>query len=143
MNGLDTKLASWQPHILSVLRIMAGLLMLQFGLSKHLSFPVAYPNKIETFSMIWFAGAIELVGGILLVLGLFTRWAAFVCSGLMAVAYFIGHASKSFYPIANGGTLAVLFCFVFFYLFFAGGGPWSVDAIIDKAMGVHRRLKRI
>jgi putative oxidoreductase len=129
MNGLGARLASWQPRILSALRIMAGLLLLQFGLSKHLSFPMTWPSKIEPFSQIWFAGAIELVGGVLLVLGLFTRCAAFVCAGLMAFAYFIGHAPKSFYPIVNGGTLAVLFCFVFFYLFFAGGGPWSVDAM--------------
>jgi putative oxidoreductase len=129
MNGLGATLASWQPRILSVLRIMAGLLLLQFGLSKHFSFPMTWPSKIDPFSQIWFAGAIELVGGALLVLGLFTRCAAFVCAGLMAFAYFIGHAPKSFYPIENGGTLAIIFCFVFFYLFFAGGGPWSVDAM--------------
>jgi putative oxidoreductase len=128
MNGLEATLASWQPRILSVLRIMAGLLLLQFGLAKHFSFPMTWPNKFEPFSQIWFAGAIELVGGVLLVLGLFTRWTAFVCAGLMAFAYFIGHAPKSFYPVQNGGTLAIIFCFVFFYLFFAGGGPWSVDA---------------
>jgi putative oxidoreductase len=142
MDQFQTKLASWQPQILSVLRIMAGLLLLQYGLAKHFSFPMIWPNKFETFSMIWFAGAIELIGGALLVLGLFTRCAAFVCSGLMAFAYFIGHASKSFYPVENGGTLAVLFCFVFFYLFFAGGGPWSIDAAIDKARSVQQRLAR-
>jgi putative oxidoreductase len=130
MNGLEATLAPWQPRVLSVLRIMAGLLLLQFGLAKHFSFPMVWPNKFEQFSQIWFAGAIELVGGALLVIGLFTRCTAFVCSGLMAFAYFIGHAPKSFYPVMNGGTLAILFCFVFFYLFFAGGGPWSVDAIM-------------
>ena len=129
MNDLGATLTSWQPRILSVLRIMAGLLLLQFGLAKHFSFPMTWPGKIEPFSQIWFAGAIELVGGVLLVLGLFTRCAAFVCAGLMAFAYFIGHAPQSFYPIVNGGTLAILFCFVFFYLWFAGGGPWSVDAL--------------
>ncbi len=128
MNGLEATLACWQPRILSVLRIMAGLLLLQYGLAKHFSFPMTWPSKIEPLSMIWFAGAIELVGGVLLVLGLFTRWTAFICAGLMAFAYFIGHAPKSFYPVQNGGTLAIVFCFVFFYLFFAGGGPWSVDA---------------
>jgi putative oxidoreductase len=141
MNGLEAKLNSWQPYILSVLRIMAGLLLLQYGLAKHFSFPMVWPSKVEPLSLIWFAGAIELFG-ILLVLGLFTRWTAFVCSGLMAFAYFIGHASKSFYPVVNGGTLAILFCFVFLYLFFAGGGPWSLDAIIDRALGVHRRFRR-
>lgn len=128
MNGLDTTLASWQPRILSVLRIMAGLLFLQHGLVKHFSFPMAFPNPIAPFSQLWFAGAIEIVGGTLLVLGLFTRWTAFVCSGLMAFAYFIGHAPRSYFPIQNAGNLAILYCFVFFYLFFAGPGPWSVDA---------------
>jgi len=142
MNSLEAMLTSWQPRILSVLRIMAGLLLLQHGLVKHFSFPMAYPNKLETLSLLWFSGVIELVGGVLLVLGLFTRWTAFVCSGFTAFAYFLGHAPKSFYPIVNGGELAVLYCFVFFYLFFAGGGPWSIDAAIEKGRGVQQRLAR-
>jgi putative oxidoreductase len=133
MNSLEAMLTSWQPRILSVLRIVAGLLLLQHGLVKHFSFPMAYPSKLETFSLLWFAGVIEIVGGILLVLGLFTRWAAFVCAGFAAFAYFMGHAPKSFYPIVNGGNLAVLYCFVFFYLFFAGGGSWSLDAMTGKS----------
>lgn len=128
MDNLDKTLAEWQPRILSVLRIMAGLLFLQHGLVKHFSFPMAFPNPIATFSLPWFAGALEIVGGILLILGLFTRWTAFVCSGLMAFAYFIGHFPRSFYPIQNGGNLAILYCFTFFYVFFAGPGPWSMDA---------------
>lgn len=129
MNSLDAALASWQPRILSVLRIMVGLLFLQYGLMKHLSFPMKYPNALDPLSLVWFAGTIEIIGGVLLILGLVTRWTAFVCSGLMAFAYFIGHAPRSLYPVQNGGTLAILFCFVFFYLFFAGPGPWSVDAM--------------
>jgi putative oxidoreductase len=125
---MNAILTSWQPRILSVLRIMTGLLFLQHGLVKMFSFPMAFPGKIELFSRLWFAGAIEVVGGILLVIGLFTRWTAFVCAGLAAFAYFLGHAPKSFYPIQNGGNLAILYCFVFFYLVFAGPGPWSLDA---------------
>ncbi len=78
--------------------------------------------------MLWFAAAIEIVGGILLIIGLFTRWAAFICSGLMAFAYFIGHYPRALYPIQNGGNLAILYSFVFLYLIFAGPGPCSLDA---------------
>lgn len=129
MSSLDATLQAWQPRILSVLRIMAGLLFLQHGLVKHFSFPMAFPSAIEPFSRLWFAGAIEIVGGTLLVLGLFTRWTAFVCSGLMAFAYFLGHAPRAYFPIVNAGNLAILYCFVFFYIFFAGPGPWSIDAM--------------
>jgi putative oxidoreductase len=132
MKELDATLAEWQPRMLSVLRIMTGLLVLQHGLVKHFSFPMAFPSAIEPFSRLWFAGAIEVVGGILLVLGLYTRWAAFVCSGLMAFAYFLGHFPRGFFPIQNAGNLAVLYCFVLFYIFFAGPGPWSVDALRSK-----------
>lgn len=129
MNTLEAMLDEWQPRMLSVLRIMAGLLFLQHGLVKHFSLPMAYAGgAIAPFSQIWLAGAIEVVGGILLVLGLFTRWTAFLCAGLMAFAYFIGHAPKGFFPIQNGGNLAILYCFVFLYLFFAGPGTWSLDA---------------
>jgi putative oxidoreductase len=132
MKGLDATLAEWQPRMLSVLRIITGLLVLQHGLVKHFSFPMAFPSAIEPFSRLWFAGAIEVVGGILLVLGLYTRWTAFVCSGLMAFAYFLGHAPRGFFPIQNAGNLAVLYCFVLLYIFFAGPGPWSVDALRSK-----------
>jgi putative oxidoreductase len=83
--------------------------------------------------LIWFAGAIELVGGILLLVGLFTRAAAFILSGEMAFAYFIGHSPKGFYPLTNGGEAAVLFCFVFLYIAAAGAGPWSIDAQRGRA----------
>jgi len=125
---MDATLNAWQPRVLSILRIMAGLLLLQHGLVKMFAFPMAFPNPVPQFSLLWFAAVIEIIGGVLLIIGLFTRWVAFVCAGFAAFAYFIGHAPRSYYPIQNGGTLAVLYCFVFFYLFFAGPGPWSIDA---------------
>ena len=125
-------LAPWQPQLLSVLRIMSGLLFLQHGTTKHLGFPVSGMNEIATFSMGGVAGLIELVGGVLLVLGLFTRPVAFVCSGLMAAAYFIAHAPQGFYPLLNGGELAALYCFTFLYLAAAGGGAWSLDRMLGK-----------
>jgi putative oxidoreductase len=125
--------AAWTPRVLSILRIMAGLLLLQYGTAKILGFPAwEYAQGIETFSLTWFAGIIELVGGALLTLGLFTRPVAFILSGEMAFAYFLGHASSSFFPILNMGTEAVLFCFVYLYLAVAGGGPWSLDAAMRR-----------
>jgi putative oxidoreductase len=132
MDRLIASLNTWQPQVLSVLRIVSGLLFLQHGLVKHFSFPMAFPRPIDTLSMLWFAGGIEIIGGTLLIIGLFSRWAAFVCSGLMAFAYFIGHAPRSWSPIQNTGNLAILYCFVFFYIFFAGPGPWSLDAKLTK-----------
>ncbi|MBM3650981.1 MAG: DoxX family protein [Alphaproteobacteria bacterium] len=128
MNGLNETLTAWQPKILSVLRIVTGLLFLQHGLVKHLAFPGPFSRALAPGELVWFAGLIEIVGGILITLGLFTRWTAFVCSGLMAFAYFIGHSGRALYPILNGGNLSILYCFVFLYIFFAGPGPWSIDA---------------
>jgi putative oxidoreductase len=120
-------LAPWAPQLLSVLRIMSGLLLLQHGTTKYLSLPVGPMNDVAPLSMSGIAGMLELVGGILLVIGLFTRPVAFVLSGMTAVAYFYAHAGRDFFPILNGGELAALYCFVFLYLAAAGGGPWSVD----------------
>jgi putative oxidoreductase len=128
MPALDAPFAAWQPRLLSVLRIMAGLLFMQHGLVKLFSFPGPFMRPVVTGELIWFAAIIELVGGALLVVGLFSRWVAFLCSGLMAFAYFVGHAGRGFYPILNGGNLAILYCFVFLYIFAAGPGPWSLDA---------------
>jgi putative oxidoreductase len=126
--------ASWQPRALSVLRIMAGLLFLQYGMAKLLKFPAVPMFKdVTLFSLYGLAGTLELVGGVLMVLGLFTRPVAFILAGEMAFAYFIGHAPRGFFPILNRGDLAILFCFVFFYLSFAGAGPWSLDALRNKA----------
>ncbi len=129
--ALSDTCAAWAPRVLSILRIMTALLLLQHPLSKFLAFPAAM-NFPAMFSLIWFAGVIELIGGVLLLLGLWTRCAAFVLSGELALAYFIGHAPRGFYPLTNGGEPAVLFSFIFLYLAFAGGGAWSVDATRGK-----------
>ena len=115
--------------MLSILRIMAGLLFCEHGTAKLFGFPphgqMPGPMELE-----WFAGTMELTGGTLVTLGLFTRAAAFIMSGEMAIGYFMAHAPRSFFPLLNGGEAAVLFCFVFLYFVFAGAGPWSLDALI-------------
>ena len=127
--NFDTLATSWAPRLLSILRIMTGLLLLQHGTAKLFKIPVipTFANLSLT-SLPGIAGILELVGGVLIILGLFTRPTAFILSGMTAFAYFIAHAPKGFYPILNGGELAVLYCFVFLYLAAAGPGPWSVDA---------------
>lgn len=131
--NIEAFAASWAPRLLSVLRIMAGLLFLQHGTAKHLKIP-ALPAfaKVDPLSLSGVAGMFELAGGVLLILGLFTRCTAFVLSGLMAFAYFLAHVPRGFYPIANAGELAVLYCFVFLYIAAAGPGPWSLDAARRK-----------
>jgi putative oxidoreductase len=120
--------------LLSVLRIISALLFMAHGTSKLLNFPPTemFAQAPETGSLIWIAGVLELVGGALLALGLFTRPVAFVLSGQMAFAYFIGHAPQATFPVQNGGDAAILFCFVFLYIAAAGGGPWSLDRAIFK-----------
>ena len=119
--------------LLSVLRIFTGLALLQHGTGKILGFPVV-PSfaHVQIGSLTGVGGLIELIGGVLFTIGLFTRPVAFVLSGFTAAAYFIAHASKGFYPVLNGGELAALYCFVFLYFSFAGAGPWSVDALIRR-----------
>ncbi|TCK30132.1 putative oxidoreductase [Ancylobacter aquaticus] len=126
MIGNLTRLA---PHVLSLLRIASALLLMQHGTTKVLGFPATQMSGVSLTSMPGIAGIIELVGGALLLIGLFSRPTAFILSGMTAVAYFLVHAPKDFYPLVNGGELAALYCFVFFYLTFAGPGPWSVDAM--------------
>ena len=119
------------PRALSVLRIVSAYLLLQHGSAKLLGFPkVAYFDNLQIFSLIGAAGILELVGGVLLLIGLFTRPAAFVLSGLLAFAYFIGHAPKGnvLVPFLNQGEAAVLFSFIFLLIAAAGAGPWSIDA---------------
>lgn len=128
-----TFLQHFAPQLLSVLRIMSGLLFLQHGTTKYLNIPVGPMNNASLNSMSGAAGVIELVCGVLLVVGLFTRPAAFIASGMCAVAYFYAHAGRGFFPILNGGELAVLYTFTFLYLAAAGGGPLSLDRIIRKA----------
>ncbi|HEY9538126.1 MAG TPA: DoxX family protein [Kiloniellaceae bacterium] len=127
-----SSLTSWSPHVLSLLRVASGAAFMAHGTMKWLNFPTRSFPQPEVFSMTGASGAIELIGGALIVLGLFTRPAAFICSGMTAVAYFMVHAPKSFFPVLNGGDAALLFCFAFFYLVFAGPGPWSLDAIMRK-----------
>ncbi len=126
---LTNRLSAWAPQVLSVLRIAAALLFMQHGTQKVLDFPsTGEPNEVALMSLIGLAGVLELFGGALLLVGLFTRPVAFILSGFAAVAYFMAHAPQGFFPILNGGELAALYCFVFFYFVFAGGGAWSVDA---------------
>jgi putative oxidoreductase len=119
------------PYVLSLMRIMVALLFVEHGMSRLFAFPSPMPTP-PMLTLYWFAGCIELIGGILVTLGLFTRPAAFVMSGEMAVAYFHSHAPRGFFPILNHGDGAVLFCFVFLYLAFAGGGPLSLDALLTR-----------
>jgi putative oxidoreductase len=125
-------LRPFAPQLLSVLRIMSGLLLLQHGTTKYLNIPVSQMNNASPATMFGAAGIIELVGGALLVIGLFTRPAAFIVSGMCAVAYFYVHAGRGFYPLTNGGELAALYAFVFLYLAAAGGGPLGLDRLIRK-----------
>jgi putative oxidoreductase len=124
---------TWRPHALSILRIVAALVILQYGLAKLVGWPVVKMfENLPLLSLFGIAGIFELVGGTLLLLGLFTRPVAFVLSGEMATAYFIEHFPHSFFPILNHGELAVLLCFLFLYVAFAGGGPWSLDAVLRR-----------
>lgn len=118
---------TWAPRVLSILRIVAAFLLMQHGMQKLLNFPAPPEFEVQLVSLIGLAGILELVGGFLLLIGLFTRPVAFVLSGFMAVAYFMAHAPSGFWPILNDGELAALYCFVFLYLAFAGGGAWSAD----------------
>ena len=126
------------PHILSLLRIVAALLFLEHGLSRLFGWPSPIPTP-HLFTLYWFAGAIELLGGVLLTLGLFSRVAALVMSGEMAFAYFLSHAPHGFFPILNRGDGAVLYCFVFLYIAAAGAGPWSLDALLARRSHVALR----
>ena len=132
-NSLSTVWAPPALSLLSVLRIFTGLDLLQHGTGKILGFPIVptFAN-VQIDSLAGVGGLIELIGGILFTIGLFTRPVAFILSGFTAAAYFMAHASRGFYPVLNGGELAALFCFVFLFFAFAGAGPWSVDALINR-----------
>lgn len=125
-------LAAWQPRILSVLRIVTAFLFMQHGAQKIFGFPAEQRYPFDIMSLSGVAGVLELFGGALLLIGLFTRPVAFLLSGLMAVAYFMVHAPQGFWPLTNGGELAALFSFVFLYIWTAGGGAWSVDNLIKR-----------
>ena len=133
MDKINKIFAGFEPMVLSLFRIITALLLFQFGVAKLLKFPaVPMFEKVEPISLFGVAGMFELVFGGLLILGLFSRLAAFVLCGEMAFAYFLGHFPKGFIPLLNGGNLAILFCFACLYLTCAGGGPWSLDAIVRK-----------
>ena len=134
--GLISRWSSWQPHLLSIFRIVAAFLFIQYGSTKLLAFPAAVMPGGGTAplgSLAGIAGALELVGGTLLLLGLFTRPVAFLLAGEMAFAYFIGHAPQGFWPVLNQGAPAILFCFLWLYISSAGPGPWSLDAFRSGA----------
>ena len=131
MPDLATLRLTWEPRMLSILRMMVGLLYMEHGLAKVLGFPLQ-PNHAPyaLFNLNpGLQGLLELVGGLLLALGLFTRTVAFILAGDMAVAYFMAHAPRGFFPLLNGGELAIVYCFVFLYFWVAGGGEWSLDRL--------------
>jgi len=133
-------LARLSPQLLSLLRIMCGLLLLEHGLQKLFQFPPPDPPRVWALtSLSGMSGIFEFVGGILLTLGLFTRTTAFILSGEMACAYFIRHAPRGFFPILNLGELAIVYCFLFLYLAAVGGGPWSLDALAGEANFMRRK----
>jgi putative oxidoreductase len=121
----------WAPRLLGVLRIVAAILFIEHGTQKLFGFPPSDRPMPEMFTLLWFAGVLETFGGLLLLIGLFTRPVAFILSGQMAVAYWMAHASGSIYPAANGGDAAILFCFLFLYIAAAGPGAFSLDAARD------------
>jgi putative oxidoreductase len=131
MNGERDALQAWSPYLLSVLRIVAGLLFLQHGCAKLFHVPhQAMFDHLQLMSLYGVQGIIEVAGGFLLAVGLFSRPVAFILSGDMAVAFFIAHYPHGWLPILNGGDLAVLFSFVYLYVWAAGPGPWSLDAML-------------
>jgi putative oxidoreductase len=121
---IKSRLLTWEPPFLSILRIVTAVLFFEHGTQKLFGFP---PSDRPTDSMSLITGGLEFFGGASLIAGLFTRPVAFLLSGMMAVAYWIAHAPKGMFPVLNGGDTAILYCFVFLYLVFAGSGPWSID----------------
>lgn len=124
----------WSPRVLAAVRIITALLFIEHGLMKLFAFPAAVPGVPAPLpGILVVAAVIEIVGGVLIAVGLFTRVAAFICSGQMAVAYFMFHTPQGFWPGVNQGEPAILFCFVFLYVAFAGAGAWSVDARLSTS----------
>ncbi|HYE14944.1 MAG TPA: DoxX family protein [Pyrinomonadaceae bacterium] len=139
MANLDSFQSKWGPRLLSVLRIVAGFLLMQHGMQKLLGLPAPMPTgTVPLLSLFGFVGVLELGGGLLLLLGLFTRPVAFILSGLMAAAYFMAHAPQGFWPLLNQGELAALYSFVFLYLAVAGGGPWALDRLLRRGRAAER-----
>lgn len=139
MANLDSFQSKWGPRLLSVLRIVAGFLLMQHGMQKLLGLPAPMPTgTVPLLSLFGFVGVLELGGGLLLLLGLFTRPVAFVLSGFLAAAYFMAHAPQGFWPLLNKGELAALYSFVFLYLAVAGGGAWALDRLLRRGRTVER-----
>ena len=137
-SSLVSRWRSWAPQLLSLLRIIAAFLFMQVGTAKLFAFPAAVMpggGTAPAGSLPWVAGVLETFGGALLLVGLFTRPVAFILSGEMAFAYFIGHAPRGLWPVLNEGSGAILFCFIYLYLSAAGPGPWSVDAALRRRRG--------
>jgi putative oxidoreductase len=133
--SLPVRWRSWSPYLLSLLRIVGAFLFVQYGSAKLLALPAAVMpggGTAPLMSIAGFAGALELIGGALLLVGLFTRPVAFLLSGEMAFAYFMGHAPQGFWPVLNQGSPAILFCFIWLYVSSAGPGPWSLDAVLRR-----------
>ena len=127
---IDPKsLSNWTPYAVAILRIVAGLIFLEHGTQKLLGFPAGERAFVEAFTLGWWAGLFELILGTLIAIGLFTRLAAFIAAGEMAFAYWLAHAPQNFFPVNNGGDAAILYCFVFLFLVFAGPGKWSIDGL--------------
>lgn len=133
MSNLDSFYSTWEPRLLSVLRIMAGFLLMPHGAQKLFGFLAAQQATANALPLrLTIAGVLELFGGFLIFIGLFTRPVAFILSGLMAAAYFLSHAPQGFWPLQNRGELAALYCFVFLYMAVAGGGAWSLDRLFRR-----------
>ncbi|HEX3035140.1 MAG TPA: DoxX family protein [Thermodesulfobacteriota bacterium] len=131
MTDQNTFFTNWAPRLLSILRIVAAFLFMQHGAQKLFGVPSDQPpNPVELISLMGLAGVLEFFGGLLVLIGLFTRPVAFILSGQMAAAYFMQHAPQGFWPVLNEGELAALYCFVFLYLAVAGGGVWSADRLL-------------
>ena len=134
-SNLARRLSAWTPKLLSVLRIIAAFLFIQYGTTKLFAWPGAVMLNgatVQVASLIGVAAVLETFGGLLLLAGLFTRPVAFLLAGEMAAAYFMGHAGRGFWPVLNQGSIAVLFCFVWLYISAAGPGPWSLDALMRR-----------
>jgi putative oxidoreductase len=133
MADLRSFVSDWAPRLLSVMRIILAFTFAAHGAQKLFGVPAGPETHAQPLlSFMGFAGVLEFFGGLLLLVGLFTRPVAFILSGMMAVAYFMAHAHRAFWPVLNGGELAVVYCFAFLYLAAAGGGPWSLDAVARK-----------
>lgn len=141
MANLDSFYTTWTPRLLSVLRIITGFLFIAHGTQKLFNYPASAQNApVPLMSFFGFTGILEFVGGLLILLGLFTRPTAFVLSGMMAVAYFMAHAPQGFLPLVNKGELAVLYCFVFLFLSVGGGGVWSLDNLLRRGGASEARI---